>query len=81
MTLTLQNEHIKSVTISGDVGFCKPNPEIYAVMVNKLDREETVVFVDDQEKNLRTATEFGWQTLLADAAGAWISQVDPLLLG
>ncbi len=72
--------YISTATISSDVGFCKPHREIYDVVAKKLSIEQSVFFVDDQEKNLRRAIEFGWNTLHADELGLWISHVERLLL-
>lgn len=81
LSLSAVNEYIKSITISSDVGFCKPQQEIFEITTKKLNAEMSVLFVDDQEKNLRTAAEFGWRTLLADKQGNWISQVEFWLQG
>ncbi|WP_424765665.1 haloacid dehalogenase [Paenibacillus sp. sgz302251] len=70
----------RSVTISSTTGFRKPHPEIYANVIPHLPEDSTILFVDDQDKNLRQAAMLGWHTLLADDAGVWISKVTPLLL-
>jgi putative hydrolase of the HAD superfamily len=65
----------KSVTISSEVGCRKPHPDIFACVKPHLPSGSTVLFVDDQNKNLRQAALLGWRTLLADEEGAWISKV------
>ncbi|UJF32900.1 HAD-IA family hydrolase [Paenibacillus hexagrammi] len=73
------HELLSSITISSQSGCCKPYPDIYAAAASKLQTSAPVLFVDDQEKNLREAAKLGWMTLLADEAGEWIRRVDALL--
>ncbi|THE09109.1 hypothetical protein E1I69_23690 [Bacillus timonensis] len=68
-------DYIRSITISGDVGFCKPQLDIYIRVNSILDNKKNVLFVDDQEKNLIVARNLGWTTLLADKEGKWIKEV------
>lgn len=68
-------DYIRSITISGDVGFCKPQVDIYIRVNSKLDNNQNVLFVDDQEKNLIVARNLGWSTLLADKEGEWTKKV------
>ncbi len=68
-------DYIKSITISGEVGFCKPQVDIYLKVNSHLNGNENVLFVDDQEKNLIEARNLGWNTLLADDKGKWIKNV------
>jgi len=72
-------DYIKSVTISSTIGFCKPQFEIYLKVNSHLDNHHSVLFVDDQEKNLIQAQNLGWSTLLADKEGKWIEQVSEQL--
>ncbi|CAI6036248.1 hypothetical protein PAECIP112173_00831 [Paenibacillus sp. JJ-100] len=65
----------KSVTISNQVGLCKPDIEIYQLVQTKLPGGAKVLFVDDQEKNLHSAKLLGWKTLLADEEGKWTRRV------
>lgn len=66
---------IKSITISGEAGYCKPQRDIYLMVNSHLENEKNVLFVDDQEKNLKEASNLGWHTLLADDKGEWIKKV------
>jgi putative hydrolase of the HAD superfamily len=75
----IQN-YVSSITISSQVGCCKPNPEIYTLVKTQLTNERNILFVDDQEKNFKVAKVLGWNTLLADENGGWIDRVMPLLL-
>lgn len=72
-------KHISSVTISSQVGCCKPNREIYTLVNARLTNKNNVWFVDDQIKNLKEAKLLGWNTLLADEEGEWINKITPIL--
>jgi putative hydrolase of the HAD superfamily len=78
--ITPIQKYIKSITISGEVGCCKPQVDIYLRVKTFLNSEKNVLFVDDQEKNLREANKLGWHTLLADEKGEWTKKVIPFLL-
>jgi putative hydrolase of the HAD superfamily len=73
-------DYITTMTISGDVGFCKPQVDIYLKVNSHFNDKENVIFVDDQEKNLIEARNLGWNTLLADDKGEWIKKVSHQLL-
>ncbi|NQX62616.1 HAD-IA family hydrolase [Paenibacillus qinlingensis] len=71
---------LRSTTISSEVGYCKPNREVYERVQTHFPKEHAaVLFVDDQEKNLVPARSLGWNTLLADAEEAWMDQVTTFL--
>lgn len=73
--------YARSITISNQVGLRKPDLQIYKHVVKQFERSErTVVYVDDQEKNLKPAIDLGWKTLLADQEHKWIDQVGPMLV-
>jgi len=74
------NKFAKSVTISNQVGLCKPDIEIYKRVDSFLPVGEEVLFIDDQEKNLKSAKALGWQTLLADEHCNWINELHSKLL-
>jgi FMN phosphatase YigB (HAD superfamily) len=72
---------VKSITISSEVGLCKPDPRIYDHIVRSHMRSTgKVLFVDDQDKNLKPAFNMGWNTLLADPQGKWVERVISLLV-
>ena len=62
----------RGVTVSGDIKVIKPDPAIYAHHTKTfgLDPEATL-FIDDSERNVAAARDFGWQA---------IQFVDPLQL-
>jgi len=70
---------LKSITISSEAAFQKPHPAIFDKVTAQLPPECFVLFVDDHPKNTKQAALHGWQTLLADEEGRWISHVLPLL--
>ncbi|MCL6602306.1 MAG: HAD-IA family hydrolase [Paenibacillus sp.] len=67
--------YVRSITISSQVGYCKPNPEIYALVHQRLSNQGDVWFVDDQDKNFNEAKLLGWNTLLADKNGDWVHEI------
>ena len=69
----------KSVTISNQVGLCKPEMEIYQLVGTYLGDGEKVLFIDDQEKNLHAAQQLGWKTLLADEKEDWTQEVEAFI--
>ncbi|MBA2939067.1 HAD-IA family hydrolase [Paenibacillus sp. CGMCC 1.16610] len=71
--------YVCSITVSSEVGCCKPKPEIYALVHEQLNHQGDILFVDDQDKNFNEANSLGWKTILADEKGAWIYNVTSLL--
>ncbi|MCR2821296.1 HAD family hydrolase [Lederbergia panacisoli] len=67
-------DYIKSIIISSDVGCCKPQAEIYLI-TKTFFNDNNVLFVDDQEKNLKEAHNLGWNTILADEKGEWMNSI------
>ncbi|MFP4046100.1 MAG: HAD family hydrolase [Candidatus Aenigmatarchaeota archaeon] len=60
-------EYFSTVVISGRCGYRKPEKKIYELFLEKAGvRSEECCFVDDKLKNLKTASEFGMETV-------WIS--------
>jgi FMN phosphatase YigB (HAD superfamily) len=56
--------------ISGDLGMRKPSPEIYLLVIERLDvRPQDIVFVDDRPRNLDAAKTLGLRTVLLDIRG------------
>lgn len=55
------------VIISAQVGYKKPEPEIYKIAEKKCGFSgDEIFFIDDKKENLFTAAKFGWQTFLFD---------------
>jgi len=71
--------YIKSITISSSVGLCKPHSEVYTIVNAKLDPMLQVMYIDDQDKNMKAAQELSWNTLTADTEGKWIELVKQML--
>ena len=56
--------------ISGDLGMCKPSPEIYRLVVEQVGVEpRDIVFVDDRPRNLDAAKTIGFDTVVLDIRG------------
>jgi 2-haloacid dehalogenase len=54
----------RGVTVSGDIRLIKPNPAIYAHHTREFDLDPAVtLFIDDSEKNVLSARDFGWQAI------------------
>src|SRR5690606_12840296 len=72
-------DFITSITVSDQVGYCKPEPKRYEVVNSCITNSESVLYVEDQEKNLIPAKELGWRTMLADNDCKWVNQIMPML--
>lgn len=68
--------YVASVTISNQVGFCKPDPRIFALVEQHCGGANRILYVDDQQKNLVAASARGWHTLQADEVQAWVLEVE-----
>ncbi|GAE05186.1 hypothetical protein [Paenibacillus sp. JCM 10914] len=72
----------KSITISNQVGLCKPEIEIYEFVSRYFPAgisSNRILYIDDQDKNLRPAKMLGWNTMLADQEQRWIEGVNEWL--
>jgi epoxide hydrolase-like predicted phosphatase len=67
--------------LSCEVGYSKPDPEIYELAMRKLPgmQPDEVVFLDDQERFLVPAREMGMQTILVRNAAQAIEDAEALL--
>jgi 2-haloacid dehalogenase len=64
-------EWFREVVVSGREGVCKPEPEIYRLLLERAGRRaEECVFVDDSEVNVRAAERLGFHALLFRSAAA-----------
>jgi len=58
------NDYFDVVVISGDVGYRKPNKEIYDILLNRTNCQgEECIFIDDKLENLQVASELGINTI------------------
>jgi len=78
--LTSVRACIASVTISSEVGYCKPDQRMYRLVHEKLHPIGPILYVDDQQRNLLPASILGWRTLLADRSGQWVEAVEEMLI-
>ena len=59
------DQYLERCFISGDLKIRKPSPGIYDVLIREASVEPAqMLFVDDREKNIAAANEFGIQTVL-----------------
>ena len=62
--------YFRGFVISGAVGLRKPDPTIFRFLLSQLGiNADDTVFVDDNPKNLDSATEMGFRTILFNAGG------------
>ena len=58
------NELFKSIVISGDVGYRKPDERIYTILLDRIHSDpSSCVLIDDRSKNLRIASQLGMKTI------------------
>jgi epoxide hydrolase-like predicted phosphatase len=68
------------VVLSGELGVRKPDPEIYAVALERLGvPADRCVFVDDLGGNLKPAKALGMTTIRHDETSSTIAQLERLL--
>lgn len=61
------NKNWNAIVLSSEVGFAKPEPEIYQVAEKKAKTMASkILFIDDKKEFLETAKQRGWQTFLFD---------------
>lgn len=59
--------HFRDIVVSGEHGIIKPDPAIYQLMFERMTRDlpdlrpQQIVFIDDNVRNIHTATHLGWQ--------------------
>ena len=58
------------MVISGSVGFVKPEPEIYQIMLDKIGRPaQECLFIDDSLPNIEQANRMGFTTIHFESPG------------
>lgn len=77
--LAVMEPFVRSITISNQVGLCKPDTRIYELVQSHFDGNTRILYVDDQEKNLVPAQKLGWRTLLADREHQWLDRMASLI--
>jgi 2-haloacid dehalogenase len=62
-------DSFQGIVISGEEKVCKPDPKIYAILLERYKLlPEQCVFIDDRQENLDTAKEMGITTILFTSA-------------
>jgi 2-haloacid dehalogenase len=60
---------LTGIVISGEEKICKPDPEIYQILLERYQlTPEECVFIDDRQENLDTAAQIGIETILFQTA-------------
>ncbi|HEX8144454.1 MAG TPA: HAD family phosphatase [Pyrinomonadaceae bacterium] len=58
----------EEIVISGEVELIKPDPRIYAVLLDRIGRRaEECLFIDDAEANINVAARLGFKTILFES--------------
>ncbi|MFD0959567.1 HAD-IA family hydrolase [Paenibacillus chungangensis] len=70
---------IGHTVISSQVAMKKPDAAIFHHMAALLPSGSPILFVDDKPGNLEIARSVGWQSMLADPEGVWLSLMDKRL--
>ena len=54
----------ETILLSGDIKLLKPDPRIYAVLLERIGRSASeCLFIDDSEQNIKTAQGLGFETI------------------
>jgi 2-haloacid dehalogenase len=62
-------DSFNGIVLSGEEKVCKPNPQIYAILLERYRLlPSQCVFLDDRQENLDTAKEMGMATILFTSA-------------
>jgi FMN phosphatase YigB (HAD superfamily) len=70
------DKYLEKIFISSETGEVKPDPEAIEYALNDLNiSPEEAIFVDDQERNTKSAEEMGLRVILADPDGDWIDEI------
>ena len=68
------------VVLSYDVGYAKPDPEIYDLTLRRLGvKPQEVLFIDDQEKCLPPAIKLGMHVIRADSPAQIVGDTEALI--
>jgi 2-haloacid dehalogenase len=63
-------EWFETIIISGEVKLVKPDPRIYLLLLERIQRPaEECIFIDDSASNIQAAQEFGIQTIHFQSPG------------
>jgi epoxide hydrolase-like predicted phosphatase len=73
-------ERFDQMIASFQVGYAKPQPEIYHIALERLQTTaEQSLFIDDKPKNLQAAEQLGFKTILAENPAQIINDVSEYL--
>lgn len=81
--IALDQFHLRAIfdvaVVSGDVGFIKPQPQIYQIMLERLGLPAAqTIFVDDGQTNVETARKLGMTALLYNNIEALMFRLNEL---
>jgi HAD superfamily hydrolase (TIGR01509 family) len=73
------DELVDLMVISGEVGYAKPDPRIYELLLWEMDMEAShVLFVDDVEDNVLAARELGMRATRSTSTASFLRVLDLL---
>lgn len=68
------------VLLSCDMGFAKPDPEIYDIMLKNLGLQPSeILFIDDQEKCLQPARQLGMHSIEAKSPAQIVADTEAII--
>lgn len=74
------SEYFDSMVLSGEVGFVKPQPEIYNLAAEKLNVDPAeCIFIDDADRNCAAAREVGMKAITYTHFEQYKLEIDQLL--
>lgn len=73
-------EHFAEIFNSADLGLSKPDEQIFKTVIEKMNAPvESILFIDDQEKNVQAAQRVGIESILFTNAEKLKEALSPLL--
>lgn len=51
------------MVLSGEVGLTKPDIQIFQILMDRVGKDRTYCFIDDNHENLAVASTLGWKTI------------------
>ena len=75
------DDHLERVLVSDALGAMKPDTRAFDAVRSAVSRPESVLFVDDQQRNVNAAAQLGFRALRASDDPAWIDVVDDAVGG
>ena len=72
--------YFQRILVSDRIGQAKPEPGAFAPLLRSGYAPETILFLDDRERNIKAARTLGLNAILVGPDGAWLHEVRHALL-